>query len=187
VCRRSFDGVKNNPDKAKILDRTHPNLECEPFSVSSFSEGPVEGEEHLLRILYSEHHVDKETKEIGTNAFDDASNKGLSVNRVGKVNRADIECQIKEKLSDPRAVSKGHAFEGVVTFLCEDIRSIYVADSSGRRAFGVYDTALHENRSHADIMRVDMPKSFAAKARNDLREKLGIDPKPIALDDIDFG
>jgi hypothetical protein len=51
-----------------------------------------------------------------------------------------------------QAQAEGRSADGywaVITALCRDVRTLVSAD--GSRLFGVYDTALEDNVSHADI------------------------------------
>ena len=127
-------------------------LEWEQEKVSIFSCSPVLDGEVLARHIFSPIHIDKDTSELTTAAFDDIFNKGLSVQRiqclgankqkVHKFGNAKVKKDIRHGKSDRR-------YEGYAEINSSSVRSPFGAYNE--RYLAIYDSALFHSVCHADI------------------------------------
>jgi hypothetical protein len=146
--------------------------------VSEHSPGKVETNEILLRAIYSPHQVEVDTGQLKPTALDDCTGKGLSTDRRHLTSMERMQEQITQKLQEPHAVRKGHQFVGVVVLDCHAARSL---EDQGRRLFGVYDTALLSNPSHADVFQVKLGPKAGLAARSKLIGQLRNGTQPVSL------
>ncbi len=142
----------NNPELSfakchYLTENYEQSLEWEKESVSSYSCGTVKDDEGLARNIFSPHHYDISTGSLTTLAFDDILNKGLSVLRCNQVDTAKIIEIGKNKKKDT------HGYHGYIRVQAKTIRE-YVVDS--KRAMAIYDTAMIDLFSHADICSISV-------------------------------
>jgi hypothetical protein len=142
----------NNPElsstKCRYLTENHEqSLEWEKESVSSYSCGTVKDDEILARNIFSPHHYDTNTGNLTTLAFDDILNKGLSVLRFDLTGHdtAITIGQLKKK--------ETHEYHGYITVQAKCIRE-YIIDL--KRAMAIYDTAMVDLLTHADICSINV-------------------------------
>lgn len=177
-CVETFAQLAADQDmgkqKAPYIAAAHPGCACETTSVHpQHSPGPVAGGELLIRCIYSPHHIEPETGLLRPTAFDDACDKGLSVDRMDHSSAAALQQQIAAKLAAPNAIAKKHEFKGVAVFRCQDARDI-TYDANGQRSFGVYDTATATDPAHADVCQVKLGERIdQRRARLRLIEQCG--------------
>lgn len=159
--------------KCKHYREQFPDCHCEGTSVSDHSPGPVEAEEWLVRVLYSPHHLNKETGQPTPAALGDAAHRGLSCNRQSYISEPDLRARIEAKIAaDAAAGKRSDAFWLVVRAQCSAIRSI--TQDSGEREFCIYDTALETDMSHADVCQERVsPDSLRKKIRKRLAAVFG--------------
>lgn len=137
---------------------------------------PVSNEEFLYRQILSPIHYDKETNTLTPTAFDDASNKGMSVNRLKYTAEEQIVQIANNRVKNYNEVNPDkpqRTFSGAVRFVCDDIRKITVPteeDASPVRGCTVYDTAYENDRSHADICQIVKNKAHARSVRLSIRD-----------------
>lgn len=144
--------------------------------MSDHSPGLVENDEPLVRTLYSPHQINRVTGEIKPAAFTDVLMRGLSLNRVQHISKSDLQAKIEAKVArDQDAGSNKDGFWAVAIAHCSDLRACTLDD--GNRAFCVYDTAMPEDISHADVCQAlelkpgtEGRKSFNKKLRSQLLE-----------------
>lgn len=151
------------------LMQANPTM-CEAWeksSVSVYSPGPVKDEETLYRQILNPVHVEAGAAELKPTAFNDVSDKGLSVNRdcEGKNKEALVQAGI-ERAKATSIAEKVRTFVALARFCCHRVRAI--TDDAGQRGFLVLDTAIKEDPSHADICQIAPGK----QARRSLRGKL---------------
>ena len=135
-----------------------PDCECEEVSVSDYSPALVRDDELLIRTLYSPIQINQDTGWVDPAHFrNDAMKRGFSVNRKSHVSEADLRKRIESKIARDRGEGKKRDdFYGVVTARSRDIRR--QISKHGKRLFCVYDTAVEEDVSHADICQaLDLP------------------------------
>ena len=115
-CVEFFNNEDFLHSKCKYLaDNFEKALEWERLSVSEYSPGIVEDHEIIVRQIYSPIHIDDESGEIKTAAFDDALNKGLSGNRLHHSNEEHIHKLGKSKAEHDRQTKPERQY--IVTFL----------------------------------------------------------------------
>lgn len=144
---------------------------CEKQSVSEYSPYPVQDDEYLIRQIYSPIHIDEETGKLTSLAFQDASSKGMSINRKNYISKEKLEQKIENKLQFDKKRGKERYCSGVAIAKCSDIRKLVVKKNKiERRLFCIYDTARKKDESHADICQAISGKKEGSRARNNLRE-----------------
>lgn len=145
ICKNLFSRVARDPKKAVAIDEACPGCECEAQSVSPFSPGPVANDETVWRLILSPTHVDPATGNVKEMAFDDASNKGLSVQRQCPCGDTD---HIVERGKARAAGKPGTRFERAVGAKVDAVRALRGPDEM---RFCIYDTANDGDRGHADV------------------------------------
>jgi hypothetical protein len=137
-----------------------PDCTCEEHSVQpTLSPGPVIGTETLVRFVPA-HDYDNEKKLIKPSLFSHAGTNGMSVTRIEKTDRPSLVQQ----------ESKGN-YIGYVTAVCGAVR---VLRWEACQVFAVYDTALPENRAHADVCQaIFRPRSKGSEMRRMLQRTFG--------------
>jgi hypothetical protein len=172
--------LKNCGDKqiCKLLQEIPKDkLLAWEFEVASeHSPGPVSNEEFLYRQIFSPIHYDTETNTLTATAFDDMSNKGMSVNRLKYTSEEQIAQMANKRVEDHNNLNPDktpRSFPGVVRFVCEDVRNITVpaeGESAPVRGCVVYDTAYQHDQSHADICQIVKNKALARSVRASIRD-----------------
>ena len=119
-----------------------PDCACESESVSKHSPGSVDSSETLVRTIFREQDLGWDGLVKPTHFRPEPSTRGFSVDRA---HLAGVKKLKTSKHADPR-------FNGYLSFVaarCGEVRHLAVHE--GKRLFCVYDTAIEENRAHADI------------------------------------
>jgi len=145
--------VFNDPDLSKtkcilLSDSYEEALELEKISVSKFSPSTVKKDEFLARQVFSPIHVDLETGDITAAAFTDAFDKGLSVNRISYAGKEEIHLLGGNKAQLDSKTRPDRKYLGFVSTKVADIRECL---EGSKRIFAIFDTALKEVPSHADL------------------------------------
>lgn len=150
ACNKFIPCKEIPKDFALCVCRHDPDGSCQKTRVSNYSPGPVADEEHLARfVFYPTHIADSDLCEA---LFSDAFTYGASCNRKsyccdeGQIHACGMGLQHERRV-----------YRGYVTL------SVSVLRGSGVR---VYDTALEDNRCHADIVAcpdIDKPKRKAIR------------------------
>jgi len=127
-----------------------PNCECENCSVSDYSPGPVQADEVLVRVVYSSKQLNAVTGQIDpVHLRHDVLKRGLSVNRRLHISEANLRAKIESRIArDKSEGKKSDDFHKVVITRCDAVRELA---KERVRLFCVYDTALENDASHADI------------------------------------
>jgi hypothetical protein len=171
--------INKEPDKSKFIQKNDPQCNCESVSISKYSPGIVKDDEILIRQIYSPIHIDQETGKITSLTFDDASSKGLSVNRKAHCSLEQLKEKIERKLEIDRERGKmDRRFIGIIYSICGDIRTI---KNDNIRGFCVYDTAKVKDISHADICQC-VGRSQGSKIRRQLQK--AFQDKPVDLESL---
>jgi hypothetical protein len=168
--------IKSN--RCKFIQENDAECTCENTSVSSYSPGVVQDSEILIRQIYSPIHIDEETGKIKPLAFDDAKDKGMSVNRKNYSSKEQLLQKIENKLKLDQQRGKNRDFPGVIYTNCYKVRRI--SSNNGIKAFCVYDTGSKNDYSHADICQAISGRLEGSKIRYKLRQVFS--EKPITLD-----
>ena len=167
-CREFFKINEGNTDKCKLLqDKPGQALNWEKScSASEYSPGLVEESETLYRQVFIPIHVDDETGKLKPALFDDASSKGLSVNRADFIPfQTFIEKGLAKAATD-RERKPDRQFFGLASTKCGNVRAILTTASE--RAFCVFDTAHANDLSHADVCQIVRGKQEGRSARSKL-------------------
>ena len=145
-CQELFASVAKDPKKAEKIDAQSPDCACEAHSVSPHSPGPVMDDETLWRLILSPVHYDVATGRVTEAAFDDASNKGMSVQRLAVTGS---EGDIRQRGHARAAAKPGRTFECAIGATAAGIRALRGPEGGGR--FCIYDTADAADPGHADV------------------------------------
>jgi hypothetical protein len=178
TCIEFFSQNSSNTQKCKLLQDIQEDilLRWELETASEHSPCPVKDTECLYRQIISPIHYDEETNTFTATAFDDASNKGFSVNRELYATENDISSKAIDRVNyfnvhNPDKPER--KFFGFIRLCCKDIRQITVntiQSLSPIRGFCVYDTALEDDISHSDICQIVKSKGDGRSARAKLRD-----------------
>jgi len=176
-CIEFFSQNSSNNQKCKLLHNFPQDklLAWELETASEYSPKTVSNEEVLCRQILSPVHYDRETNTFTTAAFADASSIGMSVNRLGYTSKEHIARMANDRVGQHNQSNpdKQRSFFGTIHFVCDDIRQITVQteeDVNPVRGFAVYDTALEQDRSHADICEIVKKKSHTRSVRLSIRD-----------------
>lgn len=173
-CQELFAGVAKDPKKAEKIDARSPDCACEAHSVSPYSPGPVMDDETLWRLILSPVHYDVATGKVTEAAFDDASNKGMSVQRLVVTGS---EGDIRQR-GHARAFAKpGRTFECAIGATAAGIRALRAPEDGGR--FCIYDTADATDPGHADVCQTRHgSRHVRAQLRRELQKQFSLLIRP---------
>lgn len=171
-CRDFFQANTENKELCRILQAVSPEqqLAWEVESASKHSPGPANSDETISRQVLNPQHFDTVTGTIKPTFFDDASSKGASVNRLAHITvegmRLTAQSRVDQINANPPA-SGVRVLIGYTMVTVGEVRSIF-ADTPQRRALAVYDTAKHDDPSHADICQLISGKMIGKSIRAQL-------------------
>ncbi|TAE59188.1 MAG: hypothetical protein EAZ87_10515 [Nostocales cyanobacterium] len=174
-CSEIYNVTSN---RCKFVQKNDSQCNCEKVSVSQYSPGRIEDDEILIRQIYSPIHIDQETGKVNSLAFDDAKDKGMSVNRKTYTSLEELNKKVEYKLKLDQERGKDRDFIGVVYTTCKNVRAIKTNDNI--KAFCVYDTGNKHDISHADICQTISSRVEGSKMRFKLRKAFS--EKPVTLD-----
>lgn len=159
-----FNCKESSSKKCHYLTENYEqSLEWEKESVSSHSCGIVKDDEILARNIFSPHHYDTNTGNLTTLAFDDILNKGLSVLRCSYTTHDEIITIGEHKKKDT------HEYHGYIMAQAKCIRECII---ESKRAMAIYDTAMVDLLTHADICSIGITsKGGKSLLRIFLKEK----------------
>ncbi len=159
VCIEIFTDENSSREKSKHLAQDYDKaLELEKISVSSFSPRVVENCEPLARQIFSPIHIDVDTNEIKTGAFDDVLNKGMSSNRLCLESEEIVHSYGEAKAEKDKQQKPDRNYHGFITAGAGKIRECVVGLHDKKQIFAIYDTSLENMISHADICAVSSPQ-----------------------------
>lgn len=168
-CRSFFDENRGNQEKCKLLpDKSQEELIAwEGEMASEFSPGPVLGTEVLYHQIVDPTHIDPEKQVLLPTAFQAASSIGLSVNRSGYTDWDELVSRgvaRAEAYNMQNPESPQRSLWGFASFVAGKVREIVGSidgNPSAERGYFVFDTANHDDISHADICQgVKTTKAF---------------------------
>ncbi|MEA5579125.1 hypothetical protein [Anabaena sp. UHCC 0451] len=174
-CSEIYNVTSN---RCKFVQNNDSQCNCEKVSVSKYSPGIIEDDEILIRQIYSPIHIDQETGKINSLAFDDAKDKGMSVNRKIYTSLEELNKKVEYKLNLDQQRGKDRSFLGFIYTTCENVRSLKTNDNL--KAFCVYDTGNKHDISHADICQTISSRVEGSRMRLKLRRAFS--EKPVTLD-----
>ncbi len=163
-----FEEHANDLKKVMRLRELAGVLDWENLTASRHSPGVVNSDESVLRLAFHPIHFDSESQSLKPSAVSDVKDKGLSVDRLRYASREG--CIETGRLRAARATEAGRQPRGVhavSTLRVKDVRSVV---TQGERSFAVYDTALEDNRAHADVCQLAPEGQAGRSARSRLWE-----------------
>lgn len=175
-CREFFDANVDNPKLCKDLQQLpiETQVEWESEFASEYSPGPVQDDEQLIRYWLNPTHYDPSTGLLTPTALNDMAGFGLSVNRERYLAREGVLQQAKyrvDKFNLTYPDKPARSLVGFSIFTTHEIRAVMTAGPQVvRRAMAVYDTAMSDDVSHADICQITSDAQGARSARSQLRE-----------------
>lgn len=133
----------------KLAEDIEKSLEWEKEKVSDYSPHIVEDNETVVRQIFSPIHIGDDN-EVKTSAFDDVSNKGLSVNRGKFLDEDELHRLGKAQVERHNTLkpSADRGYIGYVSAITKEVREIIEGST---RVYAVYDTALQDAPYHADV------------------------------------
>ncbi|WP_207678754.1 hypothetical protein [Desulfonema magnum] len=162
--------IASESSKCKAYRSEAEDCICEKESVSKYSPCAVQDNEDLIRQIYSPIHVDEDGR-LKPLAFEDASNRGMSVNKKNYISKEELEGKISKKLKIDENRGKKRSCKGVAIAKCSEIRGLKQKEKdSETRLFCIYDTATDKDKSHADICQAISGRKAGSKARYELRK-----------------
>ncbi len=174
TCIDFFSKNLGNPKICKLLQEIQIDklLAWEFESATEHSPGPVSNKEFLYRQIWSPTHYDEATNTLAPTAFDDASNKGMSVNRLKYTSKEEVFQTANDRVENYNKVNPtkpSRSFPGAIRFVCADIRNItFLPPEEGARPVrgcAIYDTAYKNDLSHADICQIVQSKAHGRSVR----------------------
>ena len=157
-------------DKCASLSSDYSNaLELES-EVSEGSPGVVANNEIIARQVHSPIHID-EDGELIPDFFNDAFDKGLSTNRLGYIDLPKFNQHGESKAERDRVSKPNRVYHGYVTAEVGKVRALFEGQIP-LRIYGVYDSALPTDASHADICCI-LPKDGSTTPPSLPRKALG--------------
>ena len=166
------------------MGEEHPERECESVSVSDYSPCPVEDSETLVAVITSNKYITQDGL-LEPTYFEHRMQNGVSTDR--KVYTSKFEYDKRAELLIKNNLKKINF--GSIEISVRKVRTILHSD--GRRAIAVYDTAIKENRSHAEIVCTEVPlpgspnrKGIRAKLRKNVLSAVLHDRKVLSSNEI---
>lgn len=129
------------------VDNSFPEFVCESETCSSHSPGIVEDDERLAFLLIEPIHFDDQTGQISPDAFQEVTNRDLSLLRE-KYCTVEMAEETRALLRIPRKPDQQRYVEKVTITTATLVRQTTI---EGKRVICVYDTAIENNPSHASI------------------------------------
>lgn len=174
-CRDFFSSNSENKERGYLLqtESEATQIDWELSSASKHSPGPVEDAEDLIRYWISPFHFNTATGQLKPTAFEDASDKGLSVNRSKFTTPEAVQAMAVDRVDEwnkNNPTREQRTLLGYSTFTAGEVRSVMTDGSPPRRALGVFDTAKPDDASHADVCQLVKSNQGGRSARTLLRE-----------------
>ena len=150
-CIDSFCNCgKAGKDLQIHIDQVHPDFFCEGSRCSEHSPGPVSDEETLAFILINPLHYDEKNGVVVPEAFQELTNRDLSTIRICCASVKELDATKSQLIAIGQAKIPQQLREVDEVCLAK-VSKIRSETHNGRRIFGVYDTALVDNKAHSSI------------------------------------
>lgn len=163
-CQAFFDQREILDDKFwDSLGKAYPGCECERMCVSRYSPGPVADRETIVSVVTSRSYVSHHGQ-VEPTLFERRMSNGISTDRKAYTTLEDYDHRAESLVAE----SEKKEICGSIELLVGGIRGI---SFDGDRAIAVYDTALKENTSHAEIACTEIPAA-GTPGRKKLRATL---------------
>ena len=152
------------------LDQCHPHFSCEFEVCSPHSPGPVNDAEEVAFLLINPLHFDKQRGVIVPAAFQELTNRDLSVLRLTYATKHDAEATKDDLVA--RGADRIPPQMRLVDEVCIATVSDLRADVAPHgRLIGVFDTALDGKSSHASLFTNEVVLSDA-RLRKVVRQRV---------------
>lgn len=163
-CMEFFEENEGNSQKVKALIEIGQGDQWASLSASSHSPGPVGVDEFVARQVLHPVHWDDELSQVKLSVFDDLSNKGLSVSRLAHTSEETLLVAARA-----RAATRERTFIGLLHLGVGELISLMRSVEGGSGA--VFDTALEQEPSHADVCQTLGDRGVARQIRQTLFER----------------
>lgn len=168
-CKEFFDANNGNVQKCKLLQEMPQDIliAWESQSASEYSPRILDDDEFLYQQIVDPTHLDPNGRALKPTAFQDSANKGLSTNRLEYSSLAEIVERGVRRATDFNTANPDRpprTLWGFAPFNVGAVRKI-LSPSTGTRGFFVYDTALVDDVSHADICQGAKDQKFERSVR----------------------
>lgn len=182
-CCEFFSSIPEGQKPCKVLQTKTEDEQVawESQVASAHSPGPVCTQEILARQVVDPTHFDNVTGTIKPTFFDDASSIGASCHRLSHTTPEAIQeittARVSVANQNPPPSGLRQAI-GYASISVEEVRAIQseIGNGQSRRGAGVYDTAKHDDASHADICQLvsgtQKGKSIRAQLWRQAKDKL---------------
>jgi hypothetical protein len=154
-CQTFFEQNTQTKNRAQLLQQSGHAVEWETMSASPHSPGPVLHSEYLIRLVVNPIHVDPSDGSIKPSLISDVKDKGASTQRLTHITQEEaIDAGHTHAMTKNVAAPDGkqRSICGIVKLSVQEVRDLVVASKA--RAFGIFDTALPTNQSHADVLQL---------------------------------
>lgn len=132
----------------------------EGMLASEYSPKVVGNDEVLYRRLDNPIHWNSKKNTLNPTAIKEFSSRGMSVNRLSLTNRFELLAMAYQEVHKKNALQAAKP-NPVVRYLlgfahlsCDEVRTMSYSDDPTDRLFAIFDTALEDTISHADVFRL---------------------------------
>jgi hypothetical protein len=173
-CVEFFQQDAGNIELCKELQKLSEDVQIvwESESASPDSPGIVEDAEILARQVLDPAFYDQATGEPKPTLFEHASSVGASVNRLLHTTSDQVHEHGKARALERSDPGKPKTYVGYVTVNAGEVRRVVTGGNAigRRRGFGIYDTALPNDTSHADVCQLVSDRAQGRSVRLQLFE-----------------
>lgn len=166
-------------DKHKGLSGHYKEaLELETSPINELSPGVVVNDELIARQVHTPIHYDEDTNTLTPSALADVFNKGLSTDRLAYTTAEAFHAAGDAKVAaDRKAKGTDQEYLGYVAAEVGLIRSLqdeteHDPETELKQVFGVYDSALPNWHTHADVLLLKSKKGEGKGPRKLKRQEM---------------
>jgi hypothetical protein len=168
-CRAFFESRVPNTDWVKELQQQPNRVAWEKLSASRFSLGVVSDGERVYRIAFNPLYWDLEAGLLKPTFFDDATSRGASTQRLRFISKRAVWRKAVSMAATFNA-TRGKEERSVARLAPLDVAKLRAMNYQQQRAVCVYDTAMEDDRAHADICVVVAGRQASRSIRASLFE-----------------
>jgi hypothetical protein len=166
---------EENPEGKKfklLLGKTEEELIAwENETASRFSPGPVANDETVYHQILDPTNLNEERNGLAPRSFDTATGIGMSVNRIRYATLEEISELGRKRAENHNALNPDNpqprSFWGLVPISVSLVRSM-ISQVTKTRGMFVFDTALRNDISHADIAQLTKDEKRVRAVRLEL-------------------
>ncbi len=153
-----------------LVDKASPGFGCEKEKCSPFSPGPVQDEEEVAFLLINPLHYDEVRGVVVPSAFQELTNRDLSVLRLAHTTRDEAQ-KTRDELVARGADRIPPQLRTVSEVCIAKVSELRAPLPAHGRLLGVFDTALEDKKSHASIFTTEAALNDK-RLRKTLRERV---------------